>query len=153
MQSQPFSEDLVSAPSGIVYPPHRGRRSAGPSHLPASRAGRQQAVFFIGGYVLTRNRLKEVLIGQKGRRGVRYIGSIPAMAILPPQRQLLQSLRMLAVYGCEFANLPESPAPHALTEERMHDCLWVEPSQKVLISFDGWTPTGHLHRPQLLKAL
>lgn len=113
----------------------------------------QQDIFYIGGYVLNKGRIHEILLGQKTRRGVRYAGTIPAPAISGSSKSLLQHLRMLSVYGCEFVNAPEMPdqtQPLALTEDRMHDCLWVEPSLKVLVSFEGWTNSGHLHHPQLL---
>lgn len=137
------------------------RSQAVPRSVTTGRTPHQQDVFYIGGYVLSKaGRLQEVLLGRKTRRGVKYAGTVPATAIQQPTKPLLQTLRLLGVYACEFANVPETPdessaQAHAqvLTEERMHDCQWVEPSLKVMVRFEGWTASGHLHHPQLLTML
>lgn len=120
---------------------------------PQSGDGRrvQRQAFCVGAYRMKGGRLVEVLIGQKGKRGLRYVGSArPAIACL--RDRLFHLLRMLRVHTfCPFVGL--SPAPRrqgALPEHKVAECQWVEANVKVWVEFEGWSESGHLVNPRVI---
>lgn len=145
--SQP-SFSLLPAPrlrSGLRL---KGRRPARPSaEIPRLRISEPKPslreTFYIGGYRCVEGRLTEILIGKKGKKGLRYLGSMDIAAVTGLRKKLHSYVRMLHVYDCPFAGAPENSL-FGLTEEKMEECLWVEPSVKVWVEFDLWTESGHI---------
>ncbi len=112
----------------------------------------QREEFRVGAYRLRGGRLVEVLIGQKGKGGLRYVGS--ARPAVPRLRdRLFQMLRMLRVHTfCPFVGLfgrsPKHQAP--LPEAKVAECQWVEANVKVWVEFEGWNERGHLVNPRVI---
>ncbi|MGV3661381.1 MAG: hypothetical protein ACO1TE_14430 [Prosthecobacter sp.] len=108
--------------------------------------------FRIGAYRMRGGRLAEVLIGQKGKRGLRYVGA--ARPAVPRLRdKLFQMLRMLRVHTfCPFVGLfgrsPRHETP--LPEDKVAECQWVEANVKVWVEFEGWSESGHLVNPRVI---
>lgn len=105
--------------------------------------------FRVGAYRMTNGRLVEVLIGQKARRGLRYVGSArPTASHLG--RQLLQLLRMLHVHTfCPFMGL-RGDETQPLAEPELWECQWVEANVAVWVEHDGWSKTGLLLNPRIV---
>ncbi|MEN3943209.1 hypothetical protein WJU23_18060 [Prosthecobacter sp. SYSU 5D2] len=86
----------------------------------------------IGGYRLAAGRLKEVLVGQKTKKGFRYLGTARVSTAPGLRKRLSSHLRMLHIYDCPFAAGTDS-LPAGLTEEQMEECVWVEPGVKAWV--------------------
>lgn len=86
-------------------------------------------------------RMSQVILGEKGRKGLRFIAAVPGFTLIGLRKKLFAQLRMLRIFECPFNGAPEV---EGLTEEMMEDCLWVEPGVKVWVEFDRWTESGHL---------
>lgn len=113
--------------------------------------GLQREEFRVGAYRMRGGRLAEVLIGQKGRGGLRYVGS--ARPAVPRLRdRLFQMLRMLRVHTfCPFVGLfGRSPKDAPLPEAKVAECQWVEANVKVWVEFEGWSESGHLVNPRVI---
>lgn len=111
----------------------------------------QREEFRVGAYRMRGDRLAEVLIGQKGKRGLRYVGS--ARPAVPRLRdRLFQTLRMLRVHTfCPFVGLfGRSPKDAPLPENKVAECQWVEANVKVWVEFEGWSESGHLVNPRVI---
>lgn len=111
----------------------------------------QREEFCVGAYRMKGGRLVEVLIGQKGRRGLRYVGSArPAIACL--RDRLFRLLRMLRVHTfCPFVGLQkEEGRGGVLPEHKVAECQWVEANVKVWVEFEGWTENGQLVNPRVI---
>jgi len=112
----------------------------------------QRGQFRVGAYRMRGGRLAEVLIGKKGKGGLRYVGS--ARPAVPRLRdRLFQLLRMLRVHSfCPFVGLfgrsPKDPAP--LPEAKVAECQWVEANVTVWVEFEGWSESGQLVNPRVI---
>lgn len=145
----------VTAPTAFIDAATREIRSLLTTSSPVQEGISQRPLyrgeFRIGAYKVTGGRLTEVLIGLKGKRGLRYVGSVrPGIPGL--RKHLLQVLRMLRVHSfCPFTGVPERRQhPRALTEHKMAQCQWVEANVKISVDFDGWTESGHLVNPRVV---
>ncbi|TDU71369.1 ATP dependent DNA ligase-like protein [Prosthecobacter fusiformis] len=109
-----------------------------------------QQMFFVGAYCLQAERLKEVLIGQRSKKGLHYVSMVSVSVIPGLRKKLFNQLRMLHVYDCPFAGMPDH-TPKALTDEKLEHCVWVEPTTKVLVEFEEWSKSGHLLHPSVVR--
>lgn len=105
---------------------------------------RHQQTFVIGGYCMEGERLSEVLLGLKERRGFRYVGSVVASHMVGMRKRLFSQLRMLRVYDSPF--IPSN----ALSEEKLESCEWVEPSVKVSVLFEKWADNHCVVKPSIV---
>lgn len=113
--------------------------------------GLHRGEFRVGAYRMRGGRLAEVLVGQKGKGGLRYVGS--ARPAVPRLRDtLFQMLRMLRVHTfCPFVGLfGRSPKDAPLPEAKVAECQWVEANVKVWVEFEGWNESGHLVNPRVI---
>lgn len=134
----------------LLLPPVR-RASPSRNGLEAGdRRQRRREEFRVGAYRMTHGRLAEVLIGQKARRGLRYVGSArPTAAELG--RQLFQLLRMLHVHTfCPFTVLAEPRSDEPPAGPDLWECQWVEANVSVWVEHDGWSPNGLLLNPRIV---
>lgn len=138
----PFTHQETGQPLAI---PSRGQQ-APPATTPLHREE-----FRVGAYRLRGGRLAEVLVGQKGKGGLRYVGS--ARPAVPRLRdRLFHILRMLRVHTfCPFVGLfGRSPKDAPLPEDTVAECQWVEANVKVWVEFEGWSESGHLVNPRVI---
>ncbi len=123
-----------------------------PSRRPDPERLLHRGEFRVGAYRMQGGKLTEVLIGEKSKGGLRYVGSArPAIAGL--RGQLFRLLRMLRVHTfCPFvgvlgrANKHRAPLP----EHKVAECQWVEANVKVWVEFEGRNDTGHLVNPRVV---
>lgn len=119
---------------------------------PGPERALQRGEFRVGAYRMKAGRLAEVLIGEKSKGGLRYVGvARPAMASL--RGQLFRLLRMLRVHTfCPFVGVqvssPKQRAP--LPEHKVAECQWVEANVKVWVEFEGRNESGHLVNPRVV---
>lgn len=114
----------------------------------------QRAEFCIGAYRARQGKLTQVLIGQKKKGGLRYVGSVQT-SIVGLRPRLFRLLRMLHVYTfCPFIGIHEMAARSCsvLTERQLAQCQWVEASVKVWVEFEGWDASEQLVKPRVVGA-
>lgn len=128
-------------------------RSSADHALPASSKGKTllRQAFRVGAYRMKGGRMAEVLIGQKGKRGLRYVGSA-RLAVSSLRKKLFSVLRMLRVYTfCPFAGLlGDSAETFRLPEHTVAECQWVEANVSVWVEFEGWNEKGQLVNPRVV---
>lgn len=149
------SPNLMNLASTAPFPfaiPETSQTFTLPSHEQRSVATTlHREEFRVGAYRMRGGRLAEVLIGQKGKGGLRYVGS--ARPAVPRLRdRLFQMLRMLRVHTfCPFVGLfGRSPKDAPLPEAKVAECQWVEANVKVWVEFEGWSASGHLVNPRVI---
>jgi len=143
-----------ASPSSFSFAGHESRPTITLPHAPrgAATCPVQRGEFRVGAYRMRGGRLAEVLIGEKGKRGLRYVGSArPAVSRL--RDKLFHMLRMLRVHTfCPFVGLfgrsPKHQAP--FSEDQVAECQWVEANVKVWVEFDGWSESGQLVNPRVI---
>ena len=61
---------------------------------------------------------------------------------------MMPLLQELATDQCPFVDLPEKRRTlYSLTRDEMQNCRWLKPLLVAQISFQEWTPDGHLRHP------
>lgn len=101
------------------------------------------AEFVIGGYRPGVRTLGALLIGTPGPDGLTYRGRVGGGIKASDERDLLDTLKPLAV--------PVSPFATPLPREDAKDATWVRPERVVEIKYGQRTPDGRLRFPRFLR--
>jgi bifunctional non-homologous end joining protein LigD len=101
------------------------------------------AEFVIGGFRPGVRTLGALLVGVPGPDGLLFRGRVGGGISAANERNLLETLRPLAV--------PVSPFATALPREDAKDATWVRPEQVVELKYGQRTPDGRLRFPRFLR--
>ena len=143
-------EGLVAKRIGSVYVP--GNES--PFWL--KHRFNQEDKFFIGGYIPGSRGIGELLIGEYREDGNFYFIKRLTAGLNQFNRQdIFKAVQDLKTKQVPFINLPEkkSQHQHAVTEEVMAECVWLEPEQPAEVEFVERTPHGRLRHASFRRLL
>ena len=113
----------------------------------------KQQELVIGGYRPGPNGIDALLVGYYDGNQFRFGGKVRAGFTPHLRREVFESLKLLQVTKCPFADLPNSKASHwggGVTAEQMAEMTWVRPKLVAQIRFVEWTNDGHLRHAAFL---
>ena len=105
--------------------------------------------FLIGGYVPGEHGFEELILGERTRKGLRFVARLRAGFMPATRSAIFAAIEPLAQHACPFMNLPESrhdKAPQALDAEQMSRCRWITPLAAVEVAFSQRTSEGKLRQ-------
>lgn len=103
--------------------------------------------FLVGGYVPGEHGFEELLLGERTRKGLRFVARLRAGFMPASRSTILAAMEPLAQQECPFMNLPESGnEPQALDAQQMNRCRWIEPRVALEVAFSRRTPDGRLRQ-------
>lgn len=109
--------------------------------------------FVIGGYMRGDFGIESLLVGFYRRAELIYCGRVKAGFVPATRKWVFEQIQHMATTKCPFGNLPEKSRGRwgeGLTEERMRDCIWVQPRFVAQIEFLEWTGGNHLRHPKYI---
>jgi len=131
-------EGVIAKRKGSRYEP--GKRSG--AWLKYKLAKSQE--FVIGGYTAG-NPFDALIVGCYDGGKLRYVGKVRAGFVPHMRCAMMPLLQELATDQCPFSDLPENRRTlYSLTGDDMQNCRWLKPLLVAQISFQEWTPDGHL---------
>lgn len=139
-------EGIVAKRSDSIYIP--GRESD------AWRKHRfnQEDEFVIGGYIPGGQNFSELLIGEERDAQLVFIKRLTAGFVPHTRAEVFESIKGLKTKKCPFSNLPETrKSPHALTAEKMRECVWVKPERRCEVEFVERTKGGRLRHAEFRR--
>ena len=102
-----------------------------------------------GGYIAGGQNFSELLIGEKRGKQLVFIKRLTAGFVPHTRAEVFESIKGLRTKKCPFSNLPETrKSPHALTVEKMRECVWVKPERRCEVEFVERTKGGRLRHPE-----
>jgi bifunctional non-homologous end joining protein LigD len=107
--------------------------------------------FVIGGYTMGANPFDALIVGCYDGEKLTYVAKVRAGFVSHMRCAMWPSLQTLATDQCSFADLPEKRRTlYSLTKDEMQNCQWLKPLLVAQISFQEWTPDGHLRHPSFV---
>ena len=117
------------------------------------RFGREDE-FVIGGYIPGGQNFSELIIGQYEGSQLMFVNRLITGFTPHSRAEVFDAIQGLRTPACPFANLPEPKrSKHALTAERMRECIWVKPERECEVEFVEWTSGNHLRHPKFRRLL
>jgi ATP-dependent DNA ligase len=116
----------------------------------------QEDKFFLGGYIPGPRGIGELLMGEYREDGKFYfIKRLIAGLNQYNRQELFRAVQDLKSNHVPFVNLPESKGQHqhAVTEEVMAECVWLQPEQPVEVEFVERTPHRRLRHASFRRLL
>lgn len=93
-----------------------------------------------------------MLIGQYGDKDLHFIKRLITGFVPYTRAEVFDAIKGLKTKHYPFVNLPEAKrSKHALTAERMEECVWVGPERQCEVEFVEWTRGGHLRHPKFRR--
>jgi DNA ligase D-like protein (predicted ligase) len=112
----------------------------------------QEDEFVIGGYIPGGQNFSELLIGEERGEELIFIKRLIAGFVPHTRAKVFDAIKGLRTSKCPFSNLPESrKSPHALTAEKMRECVWVKSEVRCEVEFVERTKGGRLRHPEFRK--
>ena len=106
----------------------------------------------IGGYISGGRNFSELLIGEERDEDLVFIKRLTAGFTPHMREEVLEAIKGLRTPKCPFSNLPENRrSPHALTAEKMRECVWVKPEVRCEVEFVERTKGGRLRHPEFRR--
>jgi DNA ligase D-like protein (predicted ligase) len=114
----------------------------------------QEDEFVIGGYIPGGQNFSELLIGEERDEELVYIKRLTAGFVPHLRAEVFEAIKGLRTSVCPFINLPESrKSPHALTAEKMRECVWVKPERRCEVEFVERTKGGRLRHAEFRRLI
>jgi bifunctional non-homologous end joining protein LigD len=110
--------------------------------------------FLIGGYVPGDHGFEELIIGEPGPRGLRFVARLRAGFMPATRSRIFADIEPLGRRDCPFMNLPErasTPSPSPLDSEQMKLCRWTTPRVSVGVAYSHRTPYGRLRQARFAR--
>jgi bifunctional non-homologous end joining protein LigD len=94
------------------------------------------------------NPFDALIVGCYDGGKLKYVGKVRAGFVSHIRCAMFPLFRQLLTDQCPFAGLPEKRRTiYSLTKDEMQNCQWLKPLLVAQISFQEWTPDGHLRHP------
>jgi len=114
----------------------------------------QEDEFVIGGYIPGGQNFSELLIGEERGTDLVFIKRLIAGFVPHIRAEVFEAIKGLRTNKCPFSNLPERrKSPHALTAEKMRECVWVKPERRCEVEFVERTKGGRLRHAEFRRLI
>ena len=132
-------EGVIAKRKGSVYEP--GKRSGAWLKYKINKSQE----FVIGGYTSGGSPFDALIVGCYDGPKLKYVAKVRAGFVPHMRCAMFPLLEAMRTEKCPFDDLPEKRRTlYSLTREEMDNCEWLKPLLVAQISFQEWTPDGHL---------
>jgi DNA ligase D-like protein (predicted ligase) len=132
-------EGVVAKRKGSFYEP--GERNGAWLKYKINKAQE----FVIGGYTPGVSPFDALIVGCYDGPKLKYVAKVRAGFVPHMRCAMFPLLEAMRTEKCPFDDLPKKRRTlYSLTREEMDNCEWLKPLLVAQISFQEWTPDGHL---------
>src|SRR5437588_7168277 len=110
--------------------------------------------FVIGGYIPGGQNFSELLIGEEHGKELRFIKRLIAGFVPHIRAEVFEAVKGLRSDKCPFSNLPaRRKSAHALTAEKMRECVRVKPERRCEVEFVERTKGDRLRHAEFRRLI